>query len=456
MSKKNSASQAASGKGKSKSNRRDFFKQSSSVLVASGIGGAMVANNLSLARAANVVGDDTIKIGLVGCGGRGTGAATQAMNTEGPTKLVAMGDLFPDRLQGAYRAIKSRHNDKVDVPRERQFVGFDCYEKVLECDIDLVILATPPGFRPLHFEAAVNADKHIFMEKPVAVDAPGVRRVLAANEVAKAKNLAVQVGLQRRHEVAYKEIINELQNGILGDINFMRAYWNGAGVWVRPRNENQTELEYQCRNWYYFNWLCGDHIDEQHIHNIDVINWLKEAYPVKAQGQGGRQVRTGIDHGQIYDHHMIEFTYADGSTMLSQCRHIPQCWNSVSEHCAGQKGHANIGAGKVFDSKGSVLFETNGGRDGHQQEHHDLFADLRNGIIPNEGEYGAKSTMTSIFGRMATYSGQEIDWDTAINSNVSLCDVDALAALDNEAPVKPDGDGKYPIAMPGQNNIEVF
>lgn len=441
----------------SKSSRRDFIK-TSSTLLAGGVTGSMVGGKLSLARAAHPGGADTIRLGLVGCGGRGTGAAIQALNTEGPTQLVAMGDLFSDRMQGAYRAIKGKHNEKVDVPEDRQFVGFDAYKNVLESDIDLVILATPPGFRPLHFEAAINADKHVFMEKPVAVDAPGVRRVLAANEVAKAKGCAVQVGLQRRHEVAYKEFIGELQDGILGNINFMRAYWNGGGVWVRPRNEMQTELEYQCRNWYYFNWLCGDHIDEQHIHNIDVINWFKDDFPVSAQGQGGRQVRTGIDHGEIYDHHMVEFTYRDGSTMLSQCRHIKDCFNSVSEHFHSSTGSAHIDGrrAEILDVNGRKIWETNGARGGHQQEHHDYFADLRNGIIPNEGEYGAKSTMTSIFGRMATYSGKKIDWDTAINSDLSLCDVDALAGmgaegLDLEAPVQPDENGRYAIAMPGQN-----
>ena len=182
----------------------------------------------------------------------------------------------------------------------------------------------------------------VFMEKPVAVDGPGVRRVLAANEIAKKKNLAVAVGLQRHHEVAYRETISRLKNGAIGDIVFARAYWNGGGVWVRPRQPQQTELEYQMRNWYYFNWLCGDHIVEQHIHNLDVINWLKDGFPVKAQAQGGREVRKGKDYGQIFDHHSVEYTYADGTILLSQCRHIKNCWNSVSEHAHGTKGSSNI------------------------------------------------------------------------------------------------------------------
>jgi predicted dehydrogenase len=320
-----------------------------------------------------------------------------------------------------------------------------------------VILATPPGFRPLHFEAAVKAGKNIFMEKPVAVDATGVRRVLAANAIAKDKDLVVQVGLQRRHERLYREIIDKLQNGAIGDINFTRAYWNGDGVWVRPREENQTELEYQMRNWYYFNWLCGDHIVEQHIHNLDVINWLKNGYPVKAQGQGGREVRDGKDFGQIYDHHMVEFTYADGSTMLSQCRHIGGCWSSVSEHAHGSKGYCNISDGVIFDSKGKEIFRSSLGRDGHQQEHRDLYADIRAGRkIPNEGDYGALSTMTSIFGRMATYSGQEIAWDTALNLDDRLANTDEIKTIDDPAPVKPNEEGVYPVPVPGKTLVDLL
>jgi predicted dehydrogenase len=240
-----------------------------------------------------------------------------------------------------------------------------------------------------------------------------------------------------------------LQQGEIGDINFTRAYWNGAGVWVRPRRPQQTELEYQVRNWYYFNWLCGDHICEQHIHNIDVINWLKNGYPTKAQGQGGRQVRTGKDYGQIFDHHMIEFTYADGSKMLSQCRHIPNTWSPVTEHAHGSKGTADISGGRIYDTSGKLVWRTTAGRDGHQQEHHDLFAELRKGNHPNEGEWGAKSTMTAIFGRMATYSGQEITWEDAINSKIVLCETDKLTGLDSPAPVLPDKDGNYPIPVPG-------
>ncbi|MCA9107960.1 MAG: Gfo/Idh/MocA family oxidoreductase [Planctomycetales bacterium] len=430
--------------------RRDFIRTGSSWLVAGGVAGSLVGGQLNIAQAAHSFGSDEIKVGLVGCGGRGTGAAVQALNTEsGPIRLTAMGDAFADRVQTAFRAIKSQHGDKCDVAEENRFVGFDAYQKVLASDIDMVILATPPGFRPLHLEAAVEAGKHIFMEKPVAVDAPGVRRVLAASEKAKEKGLSVACGLQRHHEVAYKETIQQLQDGAIGDINFCRAYWNGGGVWVRPRQEGQTELEYQMRNWYYFNWLCGDHIVEQHIHNLDVINWLKGSYPVKCQGQGGREVRKGKDYGQIYDHHFVEYTYADGTVMLSQCRHIADCWNSVSEFAHGSQGHCDISGGKIYDGKGDLAWQTRGGRDGWQQEHHDVIADLRKGILAAEGEYGAMSTMTAIIGRMATYSGVELTMEQALASELTLCDVDSLKTLEDAAPLTPNDNGDYYVAVPG-------
>jgi predicted dehydrogenase len=425
--------------------RRKFIKNSS-ILVA----GGTVAGNLNIARAAHAYGDDTIKLGLIGCGGRGTGAASQAMNTEGPTKLIAMADAFDDRMQASLRGL-SRYGDKVDVPKDRQFTGFDAYKHVLESDIDLVLIATPPGFRPLHFEAAVNAGKHIFMEKPVAVDAAGVRRVLATAKTSKDKNLLVQVGLQRRHEPRYRETIQRLQDGMIGDINMTRVYWNGAGVWTRPRKPEQTEMEYQMRNWYYFNWLCGDHIVEQHIHNLDVINWLKGSAPISANGQGGREVRTGQDNGQIFDHHFVEFTYEDGSKMFSQCRHIPNCWNSVSEHAHGSKGTANISGQLIRDANGEKLWSYGrGGGDGHQQEHHDLFADIRKGILPNEAEYGAMSTMTSILGRMATYSGKQIVMKDALASEIVIAPVDKFTSYDDTPPVVPDENGNYPIPVPGE------
>ena len=364
-----------------------------------------------------------------------------------------MGDAFADRLQASYRAIKGQHGNHVDVPKDRQFVGFDAYKNVIESDIDLVILATSPGFRPLHFEYAVNAGRHVFMEKPVGTDAPGIRRVLAANEEAKKKNLMVAVGLQRHHEKRYLETVQRIWDGAIGDLVATRVYWNGGGVWVRGRQEGQTELEYQMRNWYYFNWLCGDHITEQHIHNLDVSNWLVQGFPVECNGMGGREVRKGIDHGEIYDHHFVEYTYANGVKMFSQCRHIRNCWNNVSEHAHGTAGHADL-SGKIYNSSGEEIWSYGrGGGGGHQEEHYDLFAALRKGEIYNEGDYGAKSTMTSILGRLATYSGKVVKWDEAINSEIGLADFDSFKSMDDEAPLKPDANGNYAVAVPGVTKV---
>jgi myo-inositol 2-dehydrogenase/D-chiro-inositol 1-dehydrogenase len=429
--------------------RRSFLKKTS-VSVAAGLSVA----RLSVSHAAHPFGDDTIRIGLVGCGGRGTGAAAQAMNTSGPTRLVAVADVFESRLNDCVDYLGRDHADKLDVPPERRFVGLDAYQGVMASDADLIILTTPPGFRPLHFEAAIAADKHVFMEKPVAVDAPGIRRVQATGHVAREKNLAVAVGIQRRHEDRYKETVKRIQDGMIGDIIASRVYWNSDGVWVRPRKPGQTEMEYQLQNWYYFNWLCGDHIVEQHIHNLDVGNWVKNAFPVSAAGMGGRLVRRGIDHGQIFDHHCVEFTFDDGSKMFSQCRHMPGTQSNVSEFVHGSKGSASVSGAQLYNERGDTIWQYgDGGGGGHQQEHHDLFALLRNGEVPNETEYGAMSTMTAILGRMATYSGKVISMEQALAQGKLIAPVDHFDSFDDLPPVRPDGDGRYPVPVPGVTQV---
>lgn len=423
-------------------NRRGFVKSSGVALA----GGALAAT-LPLGRGVFAASNDTLKIALIGCGGRGSGAADQALNTadQGPVELVAMADAFGNNLDSSLRNLQAQHGNKVKVTEETKFVGFEAYKKAISL-ADVVILATPPGFRPMHFEEAVRQGKHVFMEKPVAVDAPGVRKVLAAAKVAKEKNLKVGVGLQRHHQLGYIETIKRLHDGAIGDITSMRCYWNGGGVWTRPRQPGQTEMEYQMRNWYYFVWLCGDHIDEQHIHNIDVINWVKNGPPVRAQGMGGRQVRTSKEHGEIYDHHFVEFEYADGSRLYSQCRHIQGCWSSVSEHCTGTKGSADISR---YIIRGENAFRHNGRGDKnpYQVEHDQLFAAIRNNTDHMEAEYGATSSMTSVLGRMCTYTGKEISWDEAISSEINT--MPEILEWDAETPTKPDADGFYPIAMPG-------
>ncbi len=371
------------------SSRRDFLKTSSVV-----VAGGALAGSLGIAKSVHAAGSDTVKVALIGCGGRGSGAAGDCLGAKESVQIVAMADLFEDRLNSAFRELKARFNDRIDVTDDRKFAGFDAYQKAIDAGCDMVILATPPGFRPIHFEAAVKAGKHVFMEKPVATDAPGVRQVLAAAEESKKKNLAVGVGLQRRHQKGYIETIKRLQDGIIGDIPAVRVYWNGTTPWVRTRaklndeyKHTLSELEYQCRNWYYFTWICGDHIVEQHIHNMDVINWLKNGHPVKANGMGGCEVRKGKDYGETFDHHFVEFEYADGSKMFSQCRHIEGCWNSVSEHVHGATGTCDIGGYRIR-SNGNEVWRHNGRGDGnpYRQEHVDLLESIAAGKPINEAE----------------------------------------------------------------------
>lgn len=440
MSNEASDNRAATG------SRREFLKLRPVTLA-----GAALAGGLSIARSAHAAGDDTIKIALIGCGGRGTGAANQALSTKGNVKLIAMADAFEDRLKGSLQNLSDASKaagrpGSVDVPAERQFVGFDAYQKAIDAGPDLVILATSPGFRPIHLEAAVKANKHVFMEKPVAVDGAGVQKVLAATEEAKKKNLALGVGLQRHHQNSYLETIKRLQDGAIGDIVYSRVYWNGSGVWVKPRIPGESEMTYQMRNWYYFNWLCGDHIVEQHIHNLDVINWLTGKYPTQANGMGGRQVRVGKEYGQIFDHHAVEFEYDGGARMISQCRHIPNCWDSVSEHVAGTKGTCNIGGGNIT-GENPWKYAGKGDRDPYQVEHDVLFESIRSGNPINEGEYGAKSSLTAILGRLATYCGQPVTWEQALSSRITPAD--QKYSFDATPPILPDANGFYPVAVPG-------
>jgi len=428
--------------------RRNFVKTSSLLT-----GGLLAAPFLSSANYFSGA-DDVIKIALIGCGGRGTGAAVQALSTKQNVRLVAMADAFKDRLEDSLKNINEAlegKKDRVQVKEENKFTGFDAYKKAI-AQADVVILTTPPGFRPIHFEEAVNQNKQIFMEKPVATDPNGIQRVLKAAEIAKAKKLNVVVGLQRRYQNSYRELIKRVHDGAIGDIVSAQAWWNNDGVWVHPRQPGWTEMEYQMRNWYYFVWLCGDHITEQHIHNLDVINWFKGSYPVKAQGMGGRQVRKGKENGEIFDHHYVEFQYADGSILNSQCRHIPGTMSKVDEYFVGTKGKIFCNAGKITDVQGNSIyqyaFNPKGEPNPYQVEHDELFAAIAKGEYKfADAENGAKSTMTSILGRMATYSGQIVEWDKAINSGIDLHPktYDWAAAT----PVVPNADGYYPVAVPG-------
>lgn len=430
--------------------RREFVKTAG--LASGAILAAPLLSNANFYSGAS----DAIKVALIGCGGRGTGAAVQALRSKQNVKLVAMADAFRDRIDSAYKAITGDLSEAgisgditkmIDVPEERKFVGFDAYKQAIAL-ADVVILTTPPGFRPIHFEEAVNQNKHIFMEKPVATDPEGIKKVLAAAVVAKSKKLNVVVGLQRHYQNSYRELYK--RKDLIGEITSAQAWWNNDGVWVNQRKEGQTEMEYQMRNWYYFNWLCGDHITEQHIHNIDVVNWFKGSYPIKAQGMGGREVRKGKDNGEIFDHHYVEFHYADGSILNSQCRHIKNTMSKVDELIVGTKGKIFCGAANIRDHKGGLLyqFDRKTENDPYQSEHDELFAAIAKGEYKfADAENGAKSTMTSILGRMATYSGKMVEWDKALNCGLNL---QPTAYTWNTLPQSlPDANGQYKIAVPG-------
>ena len=423
--------------------RRSFLK-ASSVAAA----GASLAVSSSITRGAYAAGSDAIKVALIGAGGRGTGAIAQLMNADENLKLVAVADAFENRALGALDKLKKQHGDKVAVEKDCVFTGLEGYKNAIASDCQLVVLATPPGFRPMQYAAAIAAGKNVFMEKPCCVDAPGYRSLIESSKLADEKGLLVGVGLQRRHQPNYMETIQRIQDGAIGNISFLRVYWNGGGIWNRGREAGMTEMEYQVHNWYHFCWLSGDNIGEQHIHNIDIGNWImRDQHPVEANGMGGCTARYLEDlkgTGQIFDHHFVEFTYADGTKMYSQCRHMRGCFNSVSEAAHGTEGTSNC-SGRI-EGKDKWKFD---GKNvsGHQQEQTDLVATLRAGKRYNEGFYGANSSMTSVLGRTANYCGKTVKWDDLVAKGKS--ELPDNLAWDAPAPVQKNEDGDYPIPMPG-------
>lgn len=400
--------------------RRDFLKASA----------ASAASAALLAASSGYVwsqGSTKLRVGVIGCGGRGSGAAGDCMNSSSDVEIVALGDVFQERIDGCLNGLKKLVEDhakddasfvkKLNVTPEKCFVGFDAFQKVIASGVDLVILATPPGFRPVHLKAAVEAGKHVFMEKPVAVDGPGIRTVLAAAELATRKKLGIVAGTQRRHQFQYIETMKRIHDGAIGDIVSAQCYWNQGGLWMNPRQASWTDMEWQLRNWLYFTWLSGDHIVEQHVHNIDVINWAMQAHPVKAVGMGGRQVRIDPAYGCVFDHFATDFEYPNGVRMMSMCRQIDGCANNVSERVVGTKGTSNA-SGMI---RGAVDWKYDGpGNNSYVQEHADLIASIRAGTPLNEGKQVAESCLTAIMGRMSAYTGQEVTWEQALNSKEEL------------------------------------
>jgi myo-inositol 2-dehydrogenase/D-chiro-inositol 1-dehydrogenase len=408
---------------------------------------------LDLTRMAHAAESETIRIGFVGCGNRGSGACLDALSTKAPVKLVAVGDLFAERIEISLKNLQNHEETRgrIDVPPDRRFAGFDAYQKVIDSGVDLVLLTTPPHFRPIHYAAAVKAGKHVFMEKPCCVDAPGFRTLVAANEEAKRKRLSVVVGLQRHHQRNYLEGIQKIRDGAVGQILFIRTYYNAlggrAGVHKPP---GMSEMGYQIRHWSLFCWLCGDHLVEQATHVIDVANWVMDAHPLRANGMGGRQVRVGPGNGDIWDHHAIEFEYAGGVRNFCQARQQPGTWEHVSDNVHGTQGVLTIGSGAWgMGAATPRMMRSKGARDNpYQQEHDDLVASIRGtGPYRFEGDYGATSSMTAVMGRMATYSGQVVTWDEAVKSESRLAP--KRYAFDADPPTLPDAQGNYPVAMPG-------
>jgi myo-inositol 2-dehydrogenase/D-chiro-inositol 1-dehydrogenase len=387
---------------------------------------------------------DLIRVGLIGAGGRGTGALQQALSVPGSNvKVTAIADAFENRIKGAIKAVEGMEG-KVEVPEDRQFKGLDGYQKVLE-HCDLVILATPPGFRPFHFDAAIKAGKHVFMEKPVCVDSFGARLCLEAAKLADEKKLKVVVGLQRHYDSVYRATLEKVREGLAGDIIGGQVYWNGSGIWYRKREENQNEMQFQVNNWYHFNWLCGDHICEQHVHNIDVANWFLDALPESAYGVGGRQQRTPGQPSEIYDHHAVNFTYPNGVRIASQCKQFPGGDNRVNEEFQGTKGFVKIG--EITDYTGKVLWKYEGPKPNpYQVEHDELHDAIRRDVPLNNAYYGTTSSFSAVLGRMATYSGKVVSYDKALA--LPFRTMPENMTWESTPPVVPDADGNYPLPMP--------
>lgn len=404
--------------------RRDFL--------AGAAAAAAGATFASLTPAVHAAGSDILRIGLIGCGNRGTGAAEQALRADKNSKLVAMGDMFADKLQKSLDHLKRTAGiaERIDVKPESSFTGFNAYQSVIEMS-DVVLLTTPPHFRPLHLKAAVAASKHIFAEKPCAVDAAGVRTVLKACEEGKKKNLAIVAGLCWRYHHGMRETMKRVHDGSIGDITALQCTYNTGGLWSEKRQPGWSDMEWQLRNWLYFTWLSGDFNVEQHIHSIDKMAWaMQNDYPLRAVGSGGRQVRTDPLYGNIFDHHTVVYEYASGVKLFSACRQQVGCAHDVSDHIMGTKATCHIetsspARGILTEGKKKIWQSVPAGRkaphdDMYQNEHDELFAGIRAGKPINNGEWMARSTLMAIMGRMATYTGQVIEWDKALASQEDL------------------------------------
>lgn len=437
--------------------RRDFLKASGQAVASAALARVIAARS-------HAAENNTIKIALVGCGGRGSGAALNALSTKGPTKLWAVADAFEHRLESSLKNLSEKFTAQMDVPPERRFVGLDAFKKAIDTldKGDVVLLATPPAFRPIHLEYAVRNGIHVFMEKSFAVDAPGVRRILRAGELAKEKNLKVAGGLMWRHDKPREEAIQRLHDGAIGDLITLRTYRMHGPVGYQPKQPGMTELAHQIANYNSFTWLNASFFVDWLIHNIDVCCWAKNAWPVSAQGMGGRSTRTEPD--QLFDHFMVEYSFADGARLLAQGRHINNCWDIFSDFAHGSKGSAvlmeSLAAPKpriyrnhVQTPENEVWRYSGPPCDPYQVEHDLLFDAIRQDKPYNEAERCAKACLVAIMGRMAAESGQTITWEGALASNLELAPGLDHYTMDSPPPVIPGADGRYPVAIPGQTKV---
>ncbi|WP_162339914.1 Gfo/Idh/MocA family protein [Cyclobacterium salsum] len=425
-------------------NRRTFLKSTGTAV----IGSAVLPMGFSI-RQGYAARREPLKVGLIGCGGRGTGAAAQALKADKDAELTCMADIFSDYLEESFQSLKKINPEQVKVTDAQKFVGFDAYQKVLDAGVDVVILTTPPAFRPAHFKAAVDAGKHVFCEKPVAVDAPGVRSVLASAKKAKEKGLSVVSGFTFRYDFPKRALFGRILDGEIGEVTNVFTARNGGGLWYKPRQENWTEMEYQLRNWYYYDWLSGDYIVEMMVHSLDMMSWaLGDRLPLQATGTGGRQSRTESQWGNIYDHFAIEYEYENNIKGVHFSRQQKGCSNTNKVDIAGTEGFASVDIGKrVHATMGSERWDYKGeSNNPYETQHEELFASIRAGQPMNEGELMANSTMLAILGRMVGYSGQTITWEQAMNSEHKL----GPAADDYRWDLVVD---VPPIAVPGITKV---
>jgi len=428
--------------------RRDFVKTSAALSLGTmGLLGTRVC----------AAGSDTLRVGLIGCGGRGRGAAANILDAAPGVELYALGDLFQEPLDSAFRQFSqarpespmAKMGNTINVTRERCFAGFDAYQKVIDCGVDVVLMATPPHFRPIHLQAAVQAGKHSFIEKPVAVDPVGVRSIIETSALARKRNLAIVAGTQRRHSSLYLEIIKRIHRGDIGRIVGGQTYFlihntPWLGKHRRQRRPEWSDMEWQCRCWYWFNWLSGDHIVEQFVHSLDFMNWALDAHPVSCIGVGGREVRKGPDYGNIYDHFCIEYEYPEDLRISAMCRQIDSCTDRISDRVVGSEGLAYLD-GATAKIQGARSYTYDGPVHNPQvQEHADMIAGIRAGQPLNHGKRIAESTLTAIIGRMSAYTGRALKWDWALKAS----------KLDLSPPHYEFGDlSVRPVAVPGTTKL---